>query len=120
MDDGSRLPILFIVLLLLGAVYFAVAETAFASCSRTRIRAASERGEPGARQAQYVLDHFERAISTLLIGTNLCHLFLSALVTLAVTRRWGLNAVSVSTVVTTLVVFFAGEMLPKSIAKKNP
>ena len=120
MDDGSRLPILFIVLLLLGAVYFAVAETAFASCSRTRIRAASERGEPGARQAQYVLDHFERAISTLLIGTNLCHLFLSALVTLAVTRRWGLNAVSVSTVVTTLVVFFAGEMLPKSIAKKYP
>ena len=36
------------------------------------------------------------------------------------TRRWGLSAVTVSTIVTTLAVFFAGEMLPKSIAKKYP
>ena len=35
-----------------------------------------------------------------------------------VTRRWGLSAVTLSTFVTTLVVFFVGEMLPKSIAKK--
>ena len=120
MDDGSRLPIIISVLLLLGAVYFAVAETAFASSSRTRMKASMDRGEPGAKQAYYILDHFERAISTMLIGTNLCHLFLSALVTLAVTRRWGLSVVTVSTVVTTLIVFFAGEMLPKSIAKKYP
>jgi CBS domain containing-hemolysin-like protein len=39
-------------------------------------------------------------------------------VTLAVTRLWGLSAVSISTIVTTIVVFFAGEMLPKSIGKK--
>ena len=75
---------------------------------------------PGAKQALYILDHFERAISTLLIGTNLCHIFLSSLVTMVVTRRWGLSVVTVSTILTTLVVFFAAEMLPKSIAKKFP
>ncbi len=65
-----------------------------------------------------MLDHFDRAISTLLIGTNIAHLAAASLVTVAVTRRWGLNAVSVSTIITTIVVFFAGEMLPKSVAKK--
>ena len=120
MDDGSRLPILISILLLAGAVYFALAETAFSSCSRVRMRAAAERGEPGARQALYILDHFERAITTMLIGTNICHLFFSALITMVVTRRWGLSAVAIGTIIETLIVFFAGEMLPKSIAKKFP
>ena len=120
MDDGSRLPIILAIFLLFGAVYFAVAETAFAACSKARLKAASERNEAGAGQALYILNHFEQAISTMLIGTNLCHLFISALVTLFVTRRWGLSAVTVSTILTTLAVFFAGEMLPKSIAKKYP
>ena len=120
MDDGSRLPIIISLFLLLGAFYFAVAEIAFASCSRAKIRAEAEHGDAKARQALYVLEHFDRAISTILIGTNLCHLFISALVTVSVTRRWGLSLVSVSTIITTLVVFFAGEMLPKSIAKKFP
>ena len=84
MDDGSRLPILISVLLLAGAVYFALAETAFSSCSRARMKASADRGEHGAKQALYILDHFERAITTMLIGTNLCHLFLSALVTMTV------------------------------------
>ena len=39
---------------------------------------------------------------------------------MVVTRRWGLSVVTVSTILTTLVVFFAAEMLPKSIAKKFP
>ena len=38
--------------------------------------------------------------------------------TVYVTKRWGVSAVSISTLVTTLVVFFFGEMLPKSIARK--
>ena len=120
MDDGSRLPIIISVLLLFGAIYFAVTETAFASCSRAKIRAATERGDLQAKKALYILDHFDQAITTILIGTNLCHLFLSALVTVAVTRKWGINAVSISTVIVTLIVFFAGEMLPKSVAKKLP
>ncbi|MBO5543499.1 MAG: HlyC/CorC family transporter [Oscillospiraceae bacterium] len=120
MDDGIRLPAIVCVILLLGAVYFAVAETAFASSSRARMKAAADRGEPGASQAMYILDHIDSAITSILIGTNLCHLFISSLVTVVVTRRWGISAVSVATIVTTLVVFFAGEMLPKSVAKKFP
>ena len=118
MDDGSRLPLIFAVLLLFCAVYFAVAETAFASTSRTRMRLAEDRGDARAKEALYVLDHFDLAISAILIGTNIVHISVAALVTLAVTRRWGLGAVSASTLITTGVVFFVGEMLPKSVAKK--
>ena len=118
MEDGSRLPFLCAVLLLFCAMYFAVAETSFASASRTRLRMAEERGDGRAKKALYVLDHFDQAISAILVGTNIVHVSTAALVTLGVTRRWGLSAVSVSTLITTGVVFFAGEMLPKSVAKK--
>ncbi len=120
MDGDSRLPFILAILLLICAAYFAVAETAFASASRNKIKTAADRGDSRAETALYVLDHFDRAISTLLIGTNIVHIAAASLVTVAVTRLWGLNAVSISTIVTTIVVFFAGEMLPKSIAKKYP
>ena len=120
MDGDSRLPFILAILLLFCAAYFAVAETAFASASRNKIKTAADRGDSRAESALYVLDHFDRAISTLLIGTNIVHIAAASLVTVAVTRLWGLNAVSLSTIVTTIVVFFAGEMLPKSIAKKYP
>lgn len=118
MDDGSRLPWLIAIALLFCAAFFAVAETAFASSSRSKLKAAADRGEAGAESALYVLDNFDRAITTLLICTNIVHISAAAIVTVAVTKRWGLSAVSLSTVITTIVVFFAGEMLPKSIAKK--
>ncbi|HAJ65027.1 MAG TPA: HlyC/CorC family transporter, partial [Clostridiales bacterium] len=106
------------IVLLFCAMYFAVTETAMASVSRVRIKTAAERGDARAKNALYLLDHFDRAITTILIGTNIVHIAVAAIVTVAVTRRWGLNAVSLSTIVTTIVVFFAGEMLPKSLGKK--
>lgn len=121
MDDDIRLSwIIAVIILLLIAAYFAVSETAFASASRTKIKTSAERGDANARKALYVLDHFDRAITTILIGTNIVHLSAAAIVTANVTRIWGLSAVTLSTIVTTIVVFFAGEMLPKSIGKKNP
>ena len=118
MDDGSRLPWIMAVVLLLCAVYFAVTETSIASVSRNRMRSAAEHGDDRAKKVIYVLDNFDNAISTILIGTNIVHISIASIVTVAVTKRWGLSAVSVSTVITTIAVFFAGEMLPKSVAKK--
>ena len=118
MDDGSRLPWIIAVLLLFCAAFFAVAETAYASCPKSRLKAAAERGDARAKTALLILDDFDKAISTLLICTNIVHIATASIVTVAVTKMWGLSAVSISTIVTTIVVFFAGEMLPKSIAKK--
>ncbi|MBR4549834.1 MAG: HlyC/CorC family transporter [Oscillospiraceae bacterium] len=120
MDDGSRLPWLIAIALLFCAAYFGVAETAFASASRNKIKTSADRGDPRAQKALGIIDDFDRAVTTILIGTNIVHIAIASIVTVAVTRRWGLSAVSVSTILTTLAVFFAGEMLPKSIAKKYP
>ena len=118
MDDGSILSVLIILALLLFADYFAVCETSFAAVSRIRLKTAMERGDRRANKAMYVCEHFDKAITTILIGTNIVHLSCASYVTVLVTRRWGLSAVTLSTFVTTIVVFFVGEMLPKSIAKK--
>ena len=118
MDDGSILSVLIILALLLFADYFAVCETSFAAVSRIRLKTAMERGDRRANKAMYVCEHFDKAITTILIGTNIVHLSCASYVTVLVTRRWGLSAVTLSTFVTTLVVFFVGEMLPKSVAKK--
>ena len=104
MDDGSRLPWIIAIANLFFAAYFAAAETAFSSVSRNKIKTAAERGDPRAKSALWVLDHFDRAISTLLIGTNIVHIAAASLVTVAVTRRWGLSAVTLSTVLTTIAV----------------
>lgn len=118
MDDGSILSVLIILALLLFADYFAVCETSFAAVSRIRLKTAMERGDRRANKAMYVCERFDKAITTILIGTNIVHLSCASYVTVLVTRRWGLSAVTLSTFVTTLVVFFVGEMLPKSVAKK--
>lgn len=120
MDDASRLSLIVVILLILCAAYFAVAETAFASVSKVRIKIRAERGEAKAIRALKVLDNFDLAITSILICTNIVHLSAASIATLAVTRMFpGVSgAVTISTFVMTLVVFFAGEMLPKSIAKK--
>ena len=118
MDDGSWLSILFILALVGMAIYFALAETAFASVSRSRIRVRQEKGDHRAKKAMWVLDNFDRAITTILIGTNIAHLSAAAVVTVLVTHKWGMGAVAWGTLATTLILFFAGEMLPKTIAKK--
>ena len=112
------MSVLIILALLLFADYFAVCETSFAAVSRIRLKTAMERGDRRANKAMYVCEHFDKAITTILIGTNIVHLSCASYVTVLVPRRWGLSAVTLSTFVTTIVVFFVGEMLPKSIAKK--
>ncbi|MBQ6128300.1 MAG: HlyC/CorC family transporter, partial [Lachnospiraceae bacterium] len=118
MDPDSRTSIA-VLLLFIASAYFALTETAIASVSRNRIKVRADKGTPGAKKVLYVLDNFEDAITTLLVCTNIAHIAAAALVTLEVTRRWGLSAVTASTFITTLAMFFIGEMLPKSIGKKT-
>ena len=118
MDDGSRLSLIIVVILLFCAAYFAIAEITFSSVPRVKIKTRADRGDSRAKKALFVLDNFDRAITTILICTNIIHITAATIVTVTVTRLWGVSAVTLSTIITTIVIFFAGEMLPKSIAKK--
>ena len=118
MDDGSRLSLIIVVILLFCAAYFAVAEICFSSVQRVKIKTRADRGDTRAKKALFVLDNFDRAITTILICTNIIHISAATIVTVTVTRLWGVSAVTLSTVITTIAIFFVGEMLPKSAAKK--
>lgn len=119
MEDPGQSSLLIFIALLALAAFFAIAETALSSVSKPRVKAAADKGDPRAIRALKVLEQFDSAITTLLICTNIVHISAATIVTVAVTRIWGLGAVSLATVIMTIVIFFAGEMLPKSIAKKN-
>ena len=118
MDTVPRSPWAWVIILLFIAAFFAVSETAIASANRNKLRVASERGDSRADRALFVLDNFDRAITTILICTNIVHIAAAAVVTVYVSARYGTGMVSISTIIMTVLVFFFGEMLPKSIAKK--
>ncbi len=118
MDSDSWLSYLSIALLLLLAAYFAAAETSMATVSRIRLKARLDQGDLRARKALYIQDNFDLAISAILIGTNITHISVATLVTMLVTRRWGMSFVALGTILCTIAVFFVGEMLPKSLGKR--
>ncbi|MDO4413803.1 MAG: hemolysin family protein [Erysipelotrichaceae bacterium] len=120
MDDGgsSISWLITVIILILCAMFFAMVETSFASVSETRLKALSDKGRTDAKKALQITDHFDRAITTILICTNIVHIAAASVVTVNVTRMWGVSAVTLSTLITTIAVFFFGEMLPKSIARK--
>ena len=118
MDGDSWLSWFLLVFLLAMAAYFAVAESALTNVSRIRLRMRQERGQERAGRALYLQDNFDKAISTILIGTNIVHISAATLTTVMVTRTWGSRFVALGTAVCTLAVFFLGEMLPKNIGKR--
>lgn len=114
--------ILFVVLiaLIIGGGYFAASETAFASVNPMRIKHRSDEGEKRAKYAEYILNHFNKALSTLLIGNNLMHIGTASIATYIVTKTWGEGYTAYSTLITTAVVFLVSEMIPKQFAKDCP
>ncbi len=118
MDGDSWISLFLIVVLLIMGAYFASSEIALSSVNKIRIRLLADKGDRGAKNVQYILDHFDQALSTILIGNNLSHILSSSIATVLATRMWGTNAVAATTLVLTVIVFFFAELLPKSIAKK--
>ena len=123
MDDSPARYLIFIIVLLVLAGYFAGTEIALASVNRIRMSTRAENGDRAAKRVIYVLDHFDKALTTLLIGNNVTHAGVATLATLLTYSLFKSAedlpdyAVTVSTVIATVVVFFVGEMVPKSFAK---
>ena len=119
MDSDSWLLYVLLFALILGGGYFAGAEIAFASSNKIRLKTQAESGDARAKTAVYISDHFDNALTTLLIGNNIMHIGCSSLATLLATHLWGPQAVVWTTIATTAIVFFFSEMLPKSYARSH-
>ncbi len=119
MDDDVFLQIIMLVLLVLGACYCAASEIAFASMNRVRMQNESKKGSIKAKNSLMIVENFDKALITLLIGNNLTHIGFASLVTLMATKLWGIGSVKYTTLAAAIILFFMSELVPKSYAKAN-
>ena len=120
MDDGSPIGYLVAILaFIIGGAYFAATEIALASVNSIRMMSYADDGNRRAKRVLYILDHFDKALTTILIGNNIMHISCASMATLMATKLWGLSYVTLTTIVTTLAVFLLAEMIPKRFAKAN-
>jgi len=116
------LIILFVIFVILGA-YFAGSESCFSAMNKIRMKSRAENeGDKKAKNAMFIANNFERALTTLLIGNNITHIAAASVATLYVTKKFSGPSVDqdavtlISTFVTTGIVFLFSEMIPKSFA----
>ena len=108
-----------VVIFLCGSAFFSAAEMAISSANRLRLENAAEEGNAQARRAVAVADHYEDALSAILIGNNLCNIGSDSLATLLCVNLFGEKFTPLSTALMTLIVIFFCESAPKIVAKKN-
>lgn len=119
MTSNSAYLLTLIVLILLSGVFSAV-ETSFSSASKIRLRSMANDGNESAKKVLKILDHFDRFLTTILIGNNVVNIASATIGTVLFTRYFQANGPTISTIVMTIVVLLFGEMTPKSIAKMIP
>ncbi|MBU9712858.1 hemolysin family protein [Evansella tamaricis] len=111
--------IILLLLLILMSAFFSSAETAYSSANRIRVKTLGDEGDKGAIRSLYILDHFDNALSTILVGNNLVNIALATISAKIATDIFGPNlGVFISTVVVTTLILIFGEILPKSLAKE--
>ena len=112
-----------ILFLLAMSAYFSASETAFSTLNRTRMKAYIEKGVRGSSLAYKLSEHYDRLLSTVLIGNNIVNIAMASISTVLFTKFVSGNAekgAMLSTLVITVVVLVFGEISPKSIAKDCP
>lgn len=113
------MDIIFIILLLIISAICSATETAFSSCNRIRLKKLADDGSKSAKNAVYICENFDKALTAILIGNNVVNILSSALATVLFTRYLGSSSVGVATLVMTVLVLIFGEIIPKSLAKEN-
>ncbi len=117
---------LFIALLLMGSAFFSGTEIAYTSLSKFKIKKYREDSRGLRRLVLFIYDHFDNALSTLLIGNNLVNIGATSLATvLAVKLADSMGgkitddtASTIVTVVMTVLILIVGEITPKMIARR--
>jgi putative hemolysin len=112
-----------LVALLLCTALFSAAEIAVTMSSRVRLRTRAERGAHGARRAELLLVHPDRAIATCLVANTLSLVALAEYGRSALMRWHRFEEPIAELIVTAIlvpVVLVCGETIPKAIAQAYP
>ena len=108
-----------IVLIALSA-FCSASEMAYSSANPLRLENLMEDGSARAKVAHYITEHFDHALSAILIGNNLVNIGASSLAAVTVMLLTGTDKWSwLATVILTIAVIIFGETIPKILAKQN-
>ena len=114
--------------LILVSAFFSSTETAYSSVGRLRLKTLVELNKAGSKKALWIVDNFDKTLTTLLVGNNLANI---GLATVSVIFFNGLfsyiedptrlqTVVSLmNTGVMTVIILIFGEIIPKSAAKHS-
>ncbi|MGD6966950.1 hemolysin family protein [Rossellomorea vietnamensis] len=120
MDDIPLYSLILLGVLILLSAFFSSAETAYSSVNKIRLRNYESEGARGSKKALFITEHFDRALSTILVGNNIVNIAAASISAKLATDLFGGNTgLVISTFVMTLLILIFGEILPKSLAKEN-
>ena len=110
-----------IVLIILSGL-FSSTETAFTSANRIRLKNMANSGSKRAAAVLHLIDHYDKFISTVLVGNNLVNISATSIAGVFFGKLIanGDTSVVVSTAVMTVAVLIFGEVSPKMLAKIAP
>ena len=117
---------LLIVLCLIGSAFFSGTEIAYTSLSKLKMKQQEDSKRPLQRLVNFIYNHYDFALSTVLVGNNLVNIAATSVATvlavnLAAASGGQLNnemAASIVTVVMTGIILIVGEITPKMIARR--
>ena len=112
--------IITMVILMIMSAYFSATETAFTSLSRIRLKNMADDGDKRAAKELELTEHFDKVLSTILIGNNIVNIANTAVATVFFVALYGSYGPTIATVVMTVTVLIFGEISPKNLAKESP
>ena len=120
---GVSIWLYVVAILLIGcSAYFSASEMAFTAVNQIRLRSLADNKVKGARKAIYITEHYDKTLSTILIGNNLVNIALTTICayvfSVLITDPTLSNVLN--TVIMTIVILIFGEILPKSMVKVEP
>ncbi len=115
-----------IVLLLMGSAFFSGSEIAYTSLNKLKLKKESENAKGVMKVVLYIYNHYDRALSTILIGNNLVNIAATSIATvLAVSLAASMDgkitddfASTLVTVIMTVLILIFGEITPKMVARR--
>ena len=114
MDANIIMGVVILLLVLLSALFSAM-ETAFSFVNKIRMQQSAADGNRRAKNAQYIIEHFDNALTAILICNNVVNLGCSSIATVLCLNLFGDIGSAVATGATTLLVLTFGEVIPKGV-----
>ncbi len=109
-----------LVSLVIISCFFSLAETAFMSVNRYRIRHLARHGLPAAKRVSLLLERPDRLLGVILLGDIFADILASAIATIIAVHYFGEIGVLVATIILTFIVLVFGELTPKTLAALYP